>query len=490
MRIPGSQRTETIPGGANVAPISPAAAAAPYQALAGIGEAVSGLGEVLLKRQQKMQEKMDYLDAINAQGKLKDYTRTKKAEMVKLHGQDARGIYPLYQQDFEKTATDISSTLSEGAKARFEALAHSTRDTYLDSVSNYQAIQRQVYIKDSRDAYLNDSMTTISDNPLSFDIELQKANAVIDATTPGPEGVLEKDKFYKTARVAQLDVLLKKDNLVALGISEEYVDSIRDQIGKDLYLEYKDKFKTRRTALETQQRETINRANLDAERTLSDNVYSSIDKKDYANALDIIDHSSVNATKMHQLRTAVNTAMKEGINPYNNLDYEYINDLTKKAQSGEIKDPNTIIAIPNKMDRETANYIRAVAERALKPGEDFALELERKALANLEKRINETQDFFGVTLTEDSAKRSYQAWTELKFALDKEEDPLKRLDMLNPQNRNYVVDSIAAKYVADRSQMGREQILDFLRGKTDVITQSRPTEQPKKKERFKILKVE
>ena len=248
MRIPGSQRTETLTGSGNIAPLNQAAIAAPYQALAGMGETISGLGELLQKRQQKMQEERDYLDAINAQGKLEDYARAKKVEIAQLHGQDALDIYPLYQQDFEKTATDISSLLSEGARARFEALAHATRKTYLDSVSGHVATQAQVYTKDSRDAYLNSRTKTIIENPLSFDSELQKANAVIDPTTPGPEGVLKRDEFYKAARIAQLDTLLKKDNLVALGISEEYVDSIRDQIGKDLYLDYKDKFKTRRGA--------------------------------------------------------------------------------------------------------------------------------------------------------------------------------------------------------------------------------------------------
>jgi len=312
MRIPGSQRTETLTGSGNIAPLNQAAIAAPYQALAGMGETISGLGELLQKRQQKMQEERDYLDAINAQGKLEDYARAKKVEIAQLHGQDALDIYPLYQQDFEKTATDISSLLSEGARARFEALAHATRKTYLDSVSGHVATQAQVYTKDSRDAYLNSRTKTIIENPLSFDSELQKANAVIDPTTPGPEGVLKRDEFYKAARIAQLDTLLKKDNLVALGISEEYVDSIRDQIGKDLYLDYKDKFKTRRGAIEAKQREEAKRIKSDYELEIGNTVSGHINKKNYPDAIVAIDDAKVDDTAKRKLYSLVNTTMKSG----------------------------------------------------------------------------------------------------------------------------------------------------------------------------------
>jgi len=315
MRIPGSQRTETIPGGANVAPISPAAAAAPYQALAGMGEAISGLGEVLLKRQAKMQQDRDYLDALGAQMELEDYSRARKAEMSQLMGQDALDIFPLYQDDFEKKATDISSKLSEGAKARFNKLALGTRKTYLDSVATHVATQTKAYTKDSRDAWLGSRIKTMAENPLSFDAELQKGNAVIDATTPGPEGVLEKDKFYKTARAAQLDMLLKKDNLVALGISEEYVDSIREQIGEDLYLEYKDKFKTRRNAIEAKQREEAKRIKSDYELEIGNTVSGHINKKNYPDALDAIEKAKVDETAKRKLYSLVNTAIKTGKEP-------------------------------------------------------------------------------------------------------------------------------------------------------------------------------
>jgi len=364
MRIPGSQRTETIPGGANVAPISPAAAAAPYQALAGMGEAISGLGEVLQKRQQKMQEEMDYLDAINAQGKLKDYVRAKKAEMVRLHGQDARDIYPLYQQDFEKTITDISSTLSEGAKARFEALAHSTRDTYLDSVSNYQAIQRQVYLKDSRDAYLNDSMTTISDNPLSFDAELQKANTVIDATTPGQGGVLEKDKFYDAARSAQLESLVNSDPQLA----KKYIEENRNKIGTKLSQEFSQKAqikqkqrdaeeKVRQDEFDKKMNEMENRAHDKEERDIS-NLYLS---EDYTKALNAVHNSQyLTGDEKKTWGDSLKKAAKEKpekLDPI--IQAAEIVQINRKISQGE--DPillrNYIITSPNLTKEDKEQYI-------------------------------------------------------------------------------------------------------------------------------------
>jgi len=312
MRIPGSQRTETIPGGANVAPISLAAAAAPYQALAGMGEAVSGLGEVLLKRQQKMQELRDYNDATNAQLELEEYSRQKKMEIAQLAGQSALDIYPIYKQDFEKQMADISSKLSEGAKPVFEKLSRAEQEKYLGSLSSHVATQTKVYNIDSRDAWLNGRLKAIAENPLSFDAELQKGNAKIESSTPGPEGVLEKDKFYKTARAAQLDVLLTKNTLIGLRLSEEYVDSIREQIGKDLYLEYKDKFKTRRGAIEAKQREEARRIKSDYELEVGNTVSGHINKKNYPDALDAINKSQVDETDKRKLYSLVNTAMKSG----------------------------------------------------------------------------------------------------------------------------------------------------------------------------------
>ena len=312
MRIPGSQRTETIPGGANVAPISPVAAAAPYQALAGMGEAISGLGEILLKRQQKMQELRDYNDATNAQLELEEYSRQKKMEVAQLAGQSALDIYPIYKQDFEKKMVDLSGKLSEGAKVVFEKLSRTEQEKYLGSLSGHVAAQTKAYNIDSRDAWLSGRLKAIAENPLSFDDEIRLGNAKIESSTPGPEGVLEKDKFYKTARAAQLDVLLKKDNLVALGISEEYVDSIRDQIGKDLYLEYKDKFKTRRAAIEAKQREEAKRIKSDYELQIGNTVSGHINNKSYPDAIVAIDDAKVDDTAKRKLYSLVNTAIKTG----------------------------------------------------------------------------------------------------------------------------------------------------------------------------------
>uniref|UniRef100_A0A6M3XRY1 Uncharacterized protein n=1 Tax=viral metagenome TaxID=1070528 RepID=A0A6M3XRY1_9ZZZZ len=364
MRIPGSQRTETIPGGANVAPISPAAAAAPYQALAGMGEAVSGLGEILQKRQQKMQEERDYLDAINAQMELEDYSRGRKAEMSQLMGQDALNIFPLYQNDFEKRATDISSKLSEGAKARFNQLALSTRKTHLDSVATHVATEAKAYTKDSRDAWLGSRIKAMAENPLSFDAELQKGNAVIDATTPGPEGVLEKDKFYDAARSAQLESLVNSDPQLA----KKYIEENRNKIGTKLSQEFSQKAQTKQKQRDAEEKvrqdefdkkmdEMEKRAHDKEERDIS-NLYLS---EDYTKALNAVHNSQyLTGDEKKTWGDSLKKAAKEKpekLDPI--IQAAEIVQINRKISQGE--DPilvrNYIVTSPNLTKDDKEQYI-------------------------------------------------------------------------------------------------------------------------------------
>ena len=440
MRIPGSQRTETIPGGANVAPISPVAAAAPYQALAGMGEAISGLGEVLLKRQAKMREERDYLDAINAGRKLRDYVRARNAEAKTKLGQNALDIYPIHDQDITTKVQQISETLSEGARARFRDIAESVRDSSLTEVSNHVAAQFNAYRKDSRNADLGDRIKIIAENPLSFDAELQKGNAVIDATTPGPEGVLEKDKFYKTARIAQLDTLLRKDNLIALGISEDYMDSIRDQIGEDLYLEYKDKFKTRRNALEVEEKRQQTKAATDAKEALrmlredQENIFLKMYQEHSLTVPVILDSMLEPKRKEHFIDAVKKQA--EGKDPFSESDPLYVDQQLDLALAGKI-DPLTVRPIPNKISRQDANIIRETANRSLDPNMKYYNDLETDALNTVEKQISKSSLLAG--FDPDSEDDVFRAKIFLRTLLRNEKDLETRIKMLTPGTKEYVV---------------------------------------------------
>jgi len=371
---------------------------------------------------------------------LEDYSRGRKAEMSQLMGQDALDIFPLYQNDFEKKATDISSKLSEGAKARFNQLALGTRKAYLDSVATHVATQTKAYTKDSRDAWLGSRIKAMAENPLSFDAELQKGNAVIDATTPGPEGVLEKDKFYKTARIAQLDTLLRKDNLIALGISEDYMDSIRDQIGEDLYLEYKDKFKTRRNALEVEEKRQQTKAATDAKEALrmlredQENIFLKMYQEHSLTVPVILDSMLEPKRKEHFIDAVKKQA--EGKDPFSESDPLYVDQQLDLALAGKI-DPLTVRPIPNKISRQDANIIRETANRSLDPNMKYYNDLETDALNTVEKQISKSSLLAG--FDPDSEDDVFRAKIFLRTLLRNEKDLETRIKMLTPGTKEYVV---------------------------------------------------
>jgi len=254
---------------------------------------------------------------------LEDYSRGRKAEMSQLMGQDALDIFPLYQNDFEKKATDISGKLSEGAKARFNQLALSTRKTHLDSVATHVATQVKAYTKDSRDAWLGSRIKAMAENPLSFDAELQKGNAVIDATTPGPEGVLKKDEFYKKARSEQLDSMMFAD----LNATDKYLEENRKVVGEDIYQEYKEKVTKK---IEQARKDTI-ATNDKKEKEAEKQKKKEVDESDYNTLLEF------RADKI-PFAEITNRADRRQISPelYDKIYKEYHGELAKPQKNNPL----------------------------------------------------------------------------------------------------------------------------------------------------------
>jgi len=364
MQIPKSQRTETIPGGTNVVPMNVEAAAAPYRALGQVGGAVSDVGDMLRKRQEKLQADRDYLDAINAETELEDYTRGRKVEASQLTGKDALDIYPAYQKDIDDRIQQMSGKLSEGARVRFTQLANASRKSYLDSIATHVASQVKVFKKDSREAWLNGRTASVTENPLSFDRELEKGNAVIDATTSGPETALEKEKFYDVLRSAQLQSLVNSDPQLAL----QYISENREGIGKKLTDEFEQKAHTRQKQLDEEER--TRQAELDKKLKAMEKAYHDGEKRsigdmylkgDYSAALRAVNNSKyLSGDEIRTWSDSIKREAKTTDKPVDPVakaaEIVYLNRMERGGADPELI-RNRIIMSPNLSPQDKEQYI-------------------------------------------------------------------------------------------------------------------------------------
>ena len=239
MRIPGSQRTETIPGGANVAPISPTAAAAPYQALAGMGEAVSGFGEVLLKRQQKMQEERDFWDGQRAANQFTDESLGEFSKRHSKVGIEARGATEEHQIYFDKRVDEIAQTLTPTAADYFKKRSQGVRDRQLWNLSNKEAAEEDNYKDSVLAGVIVKFQEEIAQNPKRYNQFLANAYQVIDSRYPGLDNSKTKAMVAKNYRATQLESFINSDPQFA----KQYIEANRDTIDPGQYQEFLPKAK-------------------------------------------------------------------------------------------------------------------------------------------------------------------------------------------------------------------------------------------------------
>ena len=298
MRIPGSQRTETIPGGANVAPISPMAAAAPYQALAGVGEAISGLGEVLLKRQQKMQDERDFWDGQYAANQFTDESLGEFSKRQSKLGREARGVTEEHQIYFDKRVDEIVQTLTPNAAEYFKKRAQGVRERQLWNLSNKEAQEDKNYKESVFKGTLSKIIERVINNPDEFDNAVQQAETLIKSRHPGLDTSAELQAVKDAMRDAlKIKAITEAKNYILEnpeGGSETlkaspFWDKVPDEDKPQFIRSANETKKVFKNELKMKEKEAIT-AQKDAD---DETIYSEIRKGNLSKAAAMVDNSSL-----------------------------------------------------------------------------------------------------------------------------------------------------------------------------------------------------
>ena len=493
-RIPTFSSNRLPPGTAGGVPMSPGAAAAVPQAIAGVG--------------QQMERSALYTGRV--------FETIKKAERTV----KANGIEIGVTNDFEDAALQFAEDANyEGYEEKAGKITSEISDRYYKMVANDPVLSEVVsaYLENKTRDFnrviakkkiqktieagqglflesFNNSLDSASDNPIPENVAAEKnritelANGYVDVgILTAKQAVTAIESFDDKVQAAtELKATTAAKNLILehpSGGSEllegsEFWDRVPDE-QKPALLKSADKTKkVHENEVESKRKEAIAEATKQEELQFS-NLYG---EGKFAEANAFLDASTL-ITKKIPLYKALESASKEA-DPFKKTDYNFFWDSLKKAQAGKITNPDAVIPIPNKLSREDANIIRATAKRAIDPVNKAANEMERKALSAVEEQAKEGSSFFGYS-TEDK-ENAYNAWVALKLVLDEVKDPSKKIDMLNPKSPNYIVSKVMAPYIKDKNNMNNAQyFIDVLRG-VDKKTSPPVTEETKELTNFHI----
>ena len=185
-----------------------------------IGNALRGVGQILERNRQRMQEEDDAIEAKSAFTMLSDRSRdvlngTKDAAgFYTKRGKHALEAYDSVEEGLDKIDKEIATTLkSPRASQAFEAMRSRKRERSSENISRHIARERQTY-GDETDAAmirssLDDAAANYSDNRAVDDAILMGITAIrSNARGKGPEVVeMQEAGFISAARKAVIKAM-------------------------------------------------------------------------------------------------------------------------------------------------------------------------------------------------------------------------------------------------------------------------------------------
>lgn len=457
--------------------MSPEATSAPFRAMAGMGQAISGVGNNILETyttlEQKRKAALRNLNLSKAQNGLREDERLLAEEFGKftdpneIRDDDIREKLEASREKY----SDLFKDDPEGAQ-ELENLYGVFSNNLLDVVTKKRdtlitdqgKIETNTYIENALNDYSNtdnpEQLKTIRENIYGY------LNAKVrDNILPALYAEEIKKSFDKNSESLRADVLIDNNPTLAIerltkGEFDLPPDVIKDKIDKAQarQKQTENELKILQNQLEQEGKQAQQLEHDDEYREIAD-LYL---KRDFVGAMKRVNSSDLlTGPEKISINKNIEDAVKE-TDPFKNTDYTYYNELLKKAQKGEV-DPNGIIPIPNKLSETDAQEIRETAKRALEPKEKISLEMENKLLTSVQARVKEGSSFFGYT--SESEDNSYKAWAAAKQLLDATEDPQKRISMMTPGDPAYIGDKVVTPYIKDKNNLSNAQeFLDMLRG--------------------------
>jgi len=477
-RIPVFQPSRLPPGTAGGVPMSPGAAAAVPQAIAGVGQQIERSALYAGRVFEQIAEKEALAADTIESGRLETLIKNKSLEVSE--GYMTRTDYQNFDKSLEDTLkklkdeispTDASPRLQAAFEKAFETQSYSLRHTIKAKKYDVMEKQGKIVFGDIYQQALNDwanegdqEKKDMIKRELFMKGQTLQVNNAVDPLWI--EGMLDKfDEAAKATAINQADViadkLIENNPAGAADIlrDKEFLPALPEKVRQDKVEKATAAKKVFDNELESKRKEALKVAHNDEERAVGD-LYM---KGEYSKAFAVAQNSKLLTGDEKKIwANSIKEASKEA-DPFKKTDYEYFWEQLKLAQAGEISNPDAIIPLPNKLSREDANTLRETANRALDPVNKTANEMERKALSAVEEMAKEGSSFFGYT-TEDK-EAAYNAWSALKLVLDDVKDPGKKIDMLNPKSPNYIVMKTVAPYIKDKNNMNNAQFfIDVLRG--------------------------
>ncbi len=167
-------------------------------------------------------------------------------------------------------------------------------------------------------------------------------------------------------------------------------------------------------------------------------------KGNFDQILPLLMHSKeLSGTELKNWTVLANKAvsMKD---PFKTSNYDFFGKQITKAVDGGFINPDAIIPIPGKLSRSDAEIVRKIAKRSLDPKEKVVTTLTKDARQTIKEQIKKGSSIFG--FSPDTSENSYRALVALTQELDREPDLQKRIDMLTPGSKSYVVGKIIAPF--------------------------------------------
>lgn len=443
---------------------------------------MKNLGRVLQRHAERVQAQHDVATAQTVIRDLRDRSRTEMDNHTAKEGAQAKGTIGSYLKWFDEEAGKIEQGLENFTqKQLFRTSKDSLRGRDLDTLSEHQAKQHKIHLLGNVRAQSMEGEAEVARSPKEQTIieELDKLRTASRALYPGDtdeqlESRLVEDS--KKLRVIALKNMVQNDPEQA----RMYVEAWREELGdmyaptrEAVYSEYlyqsaSQKFpddpnkqydyvknyegvseRTKSFALgrinafeaETEYRERKTYADLYG--ATQDQVWELARKGNYSQAMKLIDATvGLKPTEKASLESAISSSAK-GADPFTVSDYNVVNKMIGEAQSGKL-DPAFIVPIPNEISRQDATMLQGIANRVQTKINEPIDKLMTAAKGSVNKQVLKGNQLLGYT--PESSENAYNAFVNLHMSIENEKDPNKKLRMLTPGSKDYIVDDVIRPY--------------------------------------------
>ena len=457
MKIPKSERTQSISAevGRAIAPINITSAVP--EAIGGLGRELGRIGEdigkrqveqdriqnAIKKQQDKLQKEQDQNDALDAYIGLRDDIFIEENSLKERQGKDAIGITKEAATRYQTTYDKRSNALSDGARLRLKELSHTHRSSFLKEMATQEAGQKKVYEASIEAGFVANALTEVRANPLDmgrFDAHIARVGAAVDRVHRG------KDVEYREGLKAEYSLSMRKAQLdgakdQGLGVAEIFIEQNREAIGEPLANKYLKEIAKEKKIVEkdekSKQEADEKQAHIDEEREIGDLFLA----KDYTGAYKRVQNSILlTGDEKKTWGTAIDSAVEgkgKEADPYKNSDDKFATKFFKECAEG-LHNPEDIVPIVGKLNRADARYARQTATMALAP--------ERQALSKMiESAVKEGKDkilgsnYLYMGAEDVAIKQAGEFERSFRRTILDAEDDETRFKMLDEKSKDYIL---------------------------------------------------